>query len=92
MVRPGVTYPGALPWQVARWYVYVEGMGHCVMVVPAHVYHPEHEQSGYLVPVPVATALREGVYLTPTGHALMEVDYEPGAGVMIDPRDREYAE
>lgn len=84
------TYHSPLPPQLARWYAYVHDTGHSIMVIPSSRYHPDHDPASQLIAVPVRTALQDDLYDTPTGHLLMELDYQPAQGVPIDDDDYEY--
>ena len=88
MIDPTVRYPAALPPVLARWYAYLVDLGHCIMVIPAHAYEPHRPADG-LVPIPVSMALEPGaveLLKSPTGHLLIELDYDAVTGKVTDER------
>jgi hypothetical protein len=89
--EPGLqTYPGVIPAELAPFYVYVPGQGHCINIVPSLLEKEaaEGDPTGFLHPAPVKTVLRCGIRWV-QGHPVAPIPFIPGHGLAVPPDDVE---
>lgn len=90
-VLPGRPYPQPLPADLAPWYVYIEGLGHCIAVAVDGVYQPDGNPWEYMTVAPVRMVLSEG-WTMRDGLVLAEVPYDTviGAVEVVSDDDLEF--
>ncbi|NEA17264.1 hypothetical protein [Streptomyces halstedii] len=86
-VVPGRPSPVPLPDELARWYVFVQGLGACVAVAVEDAYTPDGSPRDYMRVAPVAMvvqagwSVRDGVIFSPLPYAeyLDDIEYDEEA-------------
>jgi hypothetical protein len=83
-------YPGYLPEELTKFYVYVSDKGHCVKIIPSILEQEAivGDPREYLYPAPVKTVLRGG-FRWVKGFPVAPIPLIPGYGLATPPDDVE---